>query len=125
MVAQSDWLPMMIATGLAAIGAFAFWLGANGPEKEAGDYMNRPCGGKPIRVGYAGLRGDSGVEVKPREGALMAKRSLPRPAIGTGRARPARELPRRDAAVERSNDDAARAPSGPRASDPRRLAAEV
>src|SRR5258708_2770567 len=44
MVAQSDWLPMMIATGLAAMRA------PFGTQKKARMYRNPPLGGKPIRL---------------------------------------------------------------------------
>jgi hypothetical protein len=43
MVDQSDWLPMMMATGFAAMTA----LGVVRGEKEGADYRNRLRGGKP------------------------------------------------------------------------------
>src|SRR5690348_13103486 len=45
-VAQSDWLPMMIATGLDGIVLPEKLRATRGLRKEAADYRNGPCAGK-------------------------------------------------------------------------------
>jgi len=51
MVAQSDWLPMMIATGFDGIIA-PVWA-RSAPRKEARDYRNDPSAGKAKAVFFA------------------------------------------------------------------------
>src|SRR3954470_13300789 len=65
MVSQSDWLPMMIATGFAAIGP----PNPARCRKEAADYRCRLCSGKMKRLGYP-------VSRFSRWGPEMAKRKI-------------------------------------------------
>src|SRR5262245_41840791 len=81
--------------------------------------MNRPCSGKPIRVGYSRNPGDSSIRLMGRP---MPKQAIPQPD-----GRPAGRQALRGAA---RREVAAEAPAGsrPRAGQPadlRRLAAEV
>src|SRR5437879_7011823 len=108
MVAQSDWLPMMIATGLAVMRALS------PAARKARMYRNPPLGGKPIRLVNlvdckvpllrvtAGLgrdengRGNGGC----RKGAGGA--ALPR-GLRRAPAGPRRDRPRRDTVAQRSD----------------------